>query len=137
MKKIYSSMIITLILTYILVMPGTVSAAQTYTSTLNLPENSSMIGAYRWYDTGNFRIQVNIDGYNGCSAGSEKLMWITLHYSPTRQMGGQMIGTQLYTCANTTIGSFSNGRYAYTFSTQYSSGRVFCGVVSNYVKMYQ
>lgn len=112
-------------------------SAASYTSTLNLPADTSHVGSYRWYDSKNFLVDINIDNLTGCTGSREKKLWITLHYSSTNQVSGKMANTALYSCVTANMGNFKNGNYAYGFSTKYSDGRQFCGVVSNYVRMYQ
>ena len=47
------------------------------------------------------------------------------------------MSTNLYQCVRANMGKFKNGQYAYGFSTQYTSGREFCGLKSNSVIMSQ
>ena len=113
-----------------------VSAAE-YKSTLNMPANSNHIGSYRWYDTKNFIIDISMDAHTDCTSNREKLLWVTLHYSPTTQVSGKMMSTELYQCVRANMGKFKNGQYAYGFSTNYTGGRQFCGIKSNSVIMTQ
>ena len=115
-----------------------VFAAPPYLSTLNIPANSHVLGQYRWYDTKEFRIEISLDAYRDFTADREKLMWITLHYTPTTQVAGQMMNTNgLGTCNTAFMGTYKNGNYQYTFSTAYADNRQFCGLISNSVYMYQ
>ncbi len=117
--------------------PTTTFAKQSHSSKLNIDPNEAFIGTYRWFDTGSFKIEIPIDQLKQCTGTREKKLWVTLHYSSTRQMAGQMLNTVLYSCSLANMGSFSNGQYAYGFATKYTGGRVFCGVKSENVLMYQ
>lgn len=118
--------------------PTTTFAKQQYPSKLNIDPNEAFIGTYRWYDTGAFKIEIAMEQLKQCTGSREKKLWVTLHYSPTRQMSGKMMDTSvLYSCQLANMGSFSNGQYAYGFATKYTGGRVFCGLKTENVLMFQ
>lgn len=123
-----------LIVALFIVIAPNVSAANYYSTTLTLPDNSHVVGAFRNYQTGNHVVDMTIDSYYTTCSAKDNQTRIQL-INDTRTLNDITVSTKVGMCLYRILGNYYSGRKKYVFSSDVFYVP-YCGIVSNDVKLY-